>query len=852
MGMFDFWRQRKEKKLEKEPAPELKPEEVPLQGLVDKLSYQLADYWGISNLPDSKIPKVRVVHKEDKDYDDFKSMQNPDVLSSYDSLKNLILINGDSSSLDLFSRGKDIISSVKPVMAEEVTHFLENFIKEKTPDTKLNTEFFGMISRLHIAKKVPELFSLDEKKLLDEAKLFSDKRDRLLKELLELKHKYSEVGMKIYEKYGSSEPPKNEKIELEKLRGMVSEVEDKYNHLAYHSAASYFSEIEKMSPEQRFKLLQMNPSQFSEEIIRPIEEKLEDRLPKVFENTKEIETAQFFEKAEEQAAVGAVTSATAETADKLEEKLAEVVINNKILYHGSMTPRIKELQAAEENTVGQGAYLTSQEEAAKGYAIKRADEYKGSPTLYEVNIDNAKLIDLRDTKTLDKIFQGFNEFLKEKLKQGSLSWQREGVARSVIERISQKHYSTGTIKFTTENCGDWFSEYLQPKGYDGLIALEGGEGNIGDHDTYLFFNTSKPKITKEINLQPNERPELIAAAEAIEYKQEERKFEEKELKDNKKEIEITNEYIISNIAKQIYDQNSCSHVVDCALTSAGYLYSYSQMLKATKYNNSEISRQLEDLADSDILLSKLMIAISSSKAPTKLYQELVEKAMSYSPKFLNYLEESEKKEAETCLKNFRSAHTLVDVTTNFNRLLYLERNGFAIAHNKKDSKLPEDLEKLRIASNEKFSKKLTLESYDFLSSFDPDLSRDIFSRDTLSKDKIITSDEYSYGIRGLSFLHPKINPSLEEIKESQKKEKSEEEIAPKTSNAEQATLATTTALALPTTKAIQLITKGAVQPIRCTTCNKVFGSDAEFYNNQIHPCVRVRLRCPVCGSEDVD
>ena len=61
--MFDFWRQRKEKKLEKEPAPELKPEEVPLQGLVDKLSYQLADYWGISNLPDSKIPKVRVVHK---------------------------------------------------------------------------------------------------------------------------------------------------------------------------------------------------------------------------------------------------------------------------------------------------------------------------------------------------------------------------------------------------------------------------------------------------------------------------------------------------------------------------------------------------------------------------------------------------------------------------------------------------------------------------------------------------------------------------------------------------------------------------------------------------------------------
>jgi len=71
---------------------------------------------------------------------------------------------------------------------------------------------------------------------------------------------------------------------------------------------------------------------------------------------------------------------------------------------------------------------------------------------------------------------------------------------------------------------------------------------------------------------------------------------------------------------------------------------------------------------------------------------------------------------------------------------------------------------------------------------------------------------------------------------------------------ESSTAVASTALSLPAIKPtpLQIIAKRAFQPIRCSTCGRVFNSEAEFNNEMMHSCVRVRIRCPVCGSEDVE
>jgi hypothetical protein len=135
----------------------------------------------------------------------------------------------------------------------------------------------------------------------------------------------------------------------------------------------------------------------------------------------------------------------------------------------------------------------------------------------------------------------------------------------------------------------------------------------------------------------------------------------------------------------------------------------------------------------------------------------------------------------------------------------------------------------------------------------------IFSVEDTQTGKIYINNEAGSEIvqKGYQELEQlkKQEENLKKDKEAQKaiqtqiaKEKLQPETAPKTSNAEQVT----TALALPTTKEIQSIAKGAFQQIRCTTCGKLFGSEAEFSNAKMHSCVRVVLRCPVCGSEDVE
>ncbi len=42
-----------------------------------------------------------------------------------------------------------------------------------------------------------------------------------------------------------------------------------------------------------------------------------------------------------------------------------------------------------------------------------------------------------------------------------------------------------------QNIGDVVTECLSQRGYDGLVTFEGGEGDIGDHDTWVMFDPDK-------------------------------------------------------------------------------------------------------------------------------------------------------------------------------------------------------------------------------------------------------------------------------------------------------------------------------------------------------------------------
>jgi hypothetical protein len=174
-----------------------------------------------------------------------------------------------------------------------------------------------------------------------------------------------------------------------------------------------------------------------------------------------------------------------------------VFIKRKILFHGSNISGIQNFKLADETTIGKGVYLTSQTEAAIRYARYHLSNSKDKtlPVIYEVSIENLKLLDLRDDKNVDTILQGFKEVLiKEKEKSG-LKWYEENDILSAIEVIDTKRYYDGGLREAINGLQNIFTDYCKSLGYDGLIYIEGGNVPFtGDHDTYLIFDYSKIKV----------------------------------------------------------------------------------------------------------------------------------------------------------------------------------------------------------------------------------------------------------------------------------------------------------------------------------------------------------------------
>lgn len=174
-----------------------------------------------------------------------------------------------------------------------------------------------------------------------------------------------------------------------------------------------------------------------------------------------------------------------------------VFIKRKNLFRGDNISGIQSLKSSYETTVGEGVYLTSQAEAAvryaRGYSLGHED--KTPPVIYEVSIENLKLLDLRNKKNVDAILPGFREVLLETKKQSGSDRSWEEVISRAVKAIDTKQYYGQGLREVTFNTTFLFTDYCKSLGYDGLITLEGGNAPFtGNHDTYLIFDPSK--VTK--------------------------------------------------------------------------------------------------------------------------------------------------------------------------------------------------------------------------------------------------------------------------------------------------------------------------------------------------------------------
>lgn len=176
-----------------------------------------------------------------------------------------------------------------------------------------------------------------------------------------------------------------------------------------------------------------------------------------------------------------------------------VFIKAKTLYHGSGTAGIKSINVAEEDTIGAGAYFTSEAKDAIGYARRRARPSEvADPVLYEAQIENLKLMDLRKDENVKYALAGFRHVLLGIVKDPAVSFGTQAATIRALEIVGGGKIGAGNLREATFSFGKKFSEYIRGLGYDGLIAYEGGEGDdIGFHDTYLIFDPARASKVME-------------------------------------------------------------------------------------------------------------------------------------------------------------------------------------------------------------------------------------------------------------------------------------------------------------------------------------------------------------------
>jgi hypothetical protein len=170
-----------------------------------------------------------------------------------------------------------------------------------------------------------------------------------------------------------------------------------------------------------------------------------------------------------------------------------LLVRHKMLFHGSSVSGIEKLNPAEETTIGDGVYFTSDRKDAEGYAIRRSRSRKDSkPLVYVASIENLKFFDARNDSNAKTLLNGFLDILIQERMKEDLPWNKEAILDEAIEKIKLGKVSSSNLREVGFAHGKLFTNYVKFLGYDGLIAFEGGEGDdVGNHDTYLVFDQDK-------------------------------------------------------------------------------------------------------------------------------------------------------------------------------------------------------------------------------------------------------------------------------------------------------------------------------------------------------------------------
>jgi len=143
------------------------------------------------------------------------------------------------------------------------------------------------------------------------------------------------------------------------------------------------------------------------------------------------------------------------------------------LYHGTGTSNVEEFKDSVATTVGSGVYLTSSFDAGAGYSLLRTAKNRTDfPADWQQYHKDA--FHRHATQALERITSGQIRGPKDIL------YFFGGTARRLFSKL----------------------------GFDGIKALEGGEGwgeglnniEIGNHDTYVIFDPKKVKILREVQI----------------------------------------------------------------------------------------------------------------------------------------------------------------------------------------------------------------------------------------------------------------------------------------------------------------------------------------------------------------
>ena len=183
-------------------------------------------------------------------------------------------------------------------------------------------------------------------------------------------------------------------------------------------------------------------------------------------------------------------------------KLKSLLLRSKTLYHGSNQVGLPELSIAKRDTVGSGAYLTSNMRTAADYACFRSEKWGGEPRGYRARVSNLRMLDARDPASVSAVLSGFHKKLVGLIRNGETTdWHTQQILGDVANKIGNGEIGPHNLRKATDALGPHFSEHCKGLGFHGLVIQEGGEGNMKRHDTYLVFDPANVKTLRETKLR---------------------------------------------------------------------------------------------------------------------------------------------------------------------------------------------------------------------------------------------------------------------------------------------------------------------------------------------------------------